>query len=695
MKRVSTIFRSPSSVPSPSSSDTSPVTVIEDNDSTTTEIADVKSQQTTVAVLPPPNLKIKRVDYYYTRWGGWKYRNTGSKVVAEARPFMTDNEQWPGYCFVVIRTIPQKDDDKSKPPQHKFHIKSPYLLKAIKDVMKEVEGVSWNNEPLELEPELFLGFLPAFEEYRDNMVALGKNATDEDKHVLATVQVLLEYLHKDWKRTIATIRNLTSHGEITYELLYAVFVPRAIVITRCPSSNELRALEVVSANQVITMGGAFMDLTLESIDLVDEHDNTTRFGRVRSRVTIPMFKGTLAINSLDAYPIQYHPTPDELRDVLLKRGRKWATLCEVHHVHYKGTAAIRANNKIVKYNLNSRIMVDRATFKRLNANYPFPQPKQKPNNIDPYSGIPLTSTSAVPTLDVAGRVKVEKRDLDEKDLLIASPIVYGFSLSDKVWLEFNVEKISEIQWNDEAFANLVLPLGRKQLLQSLVEAHNQDLGFDDFVQGKGQGLVINLFGPPGCGKTLSAEATSEHVRKPLYVVGAGDLGVTATEVDQALERTFDIATSWKAIILIDEADVFMEQRSLHDLIRNAMVAVFLRHLEYYRGILFLTTNRVKIIDDAFRSRIHVALYFNDLDASAKTQVWNAFLAKVAVTLGPEEVRKLAMREINGRQIKNAVRTATSLAHGRKEPLALTHFLETLDAMDDFNAQFNALASMYN
>ena len=123
-----------------------------------------------------------------------------------------------------------------------------------------------------------------------------------------------------------------------------------------------------------------------------------------------------------------------------------------------------------------------------------------------------------------------------------------------------------------------------------MEAHDQDLGFDDFVQGKGQGLVINLFGPPGCGKTLSAEATSEHVRKPLYVVGAGDLGVTATEIDQALERTFDIATSWKAIVLIDEvgpfpkpwvfryltvpqADVFMEQRSLHDLMRNAMVAV--------------------------------------------------------------------------------------------------------------------------
>lgn len=210
-----------------------------------------------------------------------------------------------------------------------------------------------------MEPELFLGFLPEFEEYRDKLVASKNAATEEDKHVLASVQVLIDYLYKDWKRTIATIRNLTNHGEITYDLLYAVFVPRTIVITRCPSSNELRALQVVTAAQVITISGAFMDLTLESVDMVDENDNTTRFGHVRSRVTIPIFKGTVPINSLDAYPIKYHPTPDELHKVLLDRGRRWAALCEVHHMHYKGTASIRVNNKMVKYNLNSRIMVDR------------------------------------------------------------------------------------------------------------------------------------------------------------------------------------------------------------------------------------------------------------------------------------------------------------------------------------------------
>jgi len=140
-------------------------------------------------------------------------------------------------------------------------------------------------------------------------------------------------------------------------------------------------------------------------------------------------------------------------------------------------------------------------------------------------------------------------------------------------VEFNVEKICEVDWNTDAFANLVLPDDRKHLLQSLVEAHHKEIGFDDFIKGKGYGLVVNLFGPPGVGKTFSAEATSEHVRSPLYVVGGGDLGTTAASLDSALERIFDVATEWKAIVLIDEADVILEQRSLHDLERNAMVAV--------------------------------------------------------------------------------------------------------------------------
>lgn len=122
-----------------------------------------------------------------------------------------------------------------------------------------------------------------------------------------------------------------------------------------------------------------------------------------------------------------------------------------------------------------------------------------------------------------------------------------------------------------------------------------------------------------------------------------------------------------------------------------MVAVFLRHIEYYRGILFLTTNRVKTFDEAFLSRIHVALHFQDLTKSAKMQVWGAFLDKAGAEAFPEALlEKLSDRNINGRQIKNAVRTASSLALSRGEKIGFVHLVETLDAMDEFTQEFREM-----
>lgn len=123
-------------------------------------------------------------------------------------------------------------------------------------------------------------------------------------------------------------------------------------------------------------------------------------------------------------------------------------------------------------------------------------------------------------------------------------------------VELSIDLVQPIKWNEEAFSSLVLPPGRKALLQSLIEAHSSERDFDDFVIDKGRGLVINLYGPPGVGKTLSAEATSEHVRRPLYVIGGGDLGTSASELEKTLSKVFDIAAEWNAIVLIDEVRRF-------------------------------------------------------------------------------------------------------------------------------------------
>src|SRR5271154_2402284 len=114
-------------------------------------------------------------------------------------------------------------------------------------------------------------------------------------------------------------------------------------------------------------------------------------------------------------------------------------------------------------------------------------------------------------------------------------------------------------------------------------------------------------------------------------VCAGDLGTNAELLERNLVEITSLAHKWGAIILIDEADVYLAERSLQDILRNGLVSVFLRHLEYFQGIMFLTTNRLTTFDDAFQSRIHFAMKFGILTKQAKTKIWNTFLAKVPTT----------------------------------------------------------------
>lgn len=177
------------------------------------------------------------------------------------------------------------------------------------------------------------------------------NLSEEDGYAVACVDVLIEYLRRDYRHTIASIENLTSHGEITFDLLYAVLVPRSTLITHCSVTGEIRALQLVSITKTATPCGFMYTLICEGID-VDEYEdsNSTDFYRTQSRIILPDFDGTVKINSLDAYPIQYHPQEAELRRSLVARGLKWSKLTGVHHMSYKGTAGFQCQGRVVKYN---------------------------------------------------------------------------------------------------------------------------------------------------------------------------------------------------------------------------------------------------------------------------------------------------------------------------------------------------------
>jgi ATPase family associated with various cellular activities (AAA) len=211
----------------------------------------------------------------------------------------------------------------------------------------------------------------------------------------------------------------------------------------------------------------------------------------------------------------------------------------------------------------------------------------------------------IPKEKLDGLAQRAKEDsFTDDELLIASPVVLGFAFSEKLWLEFTVSGIRDVEWNQGAYDSLVLPDNHKSIVKSLVTSHKFSAAknIDDVISGKGKGLVAVLHGPPGTGKTLTAEGIAELLKCPLYMVSAGELGTDPRVLERNLTDILDIAHAWGAVLLLDEADVFLEKRSIHDIHRNALVSIFLRLLEYFQGILFLTTNRVETFDDAFQSR---------------------------------------------------------------------------------------------
>ena len=198
---------------------------------------------------------------------------------------------------------------------------------------------------------------------------------------------------------------------------------------------------------------------------------------------------------------------------------------------------------------------------------------------------------------------IAQQDLTDDDILTFPSMAYGFSLKDKVWGAFAVSNITNIIWDQDIFNSLVLSDIQKQLVRTLVRSHvSQSSSFDDLIREKGKGLIGLLVGPPGVGKTLTAEAVAEEVRRPLYVLGSGELGSSPEQIESSLKRALELAQTWGAVLLLDEADVFLSKRSSHDLIQTAIVSIFLRQLEYYQGILIMTTNRVQSMDSAFESK---------------------------------------------------------------------------------------------
>lgn len=239
-----------------------------------------------------------------------------------------------------------------------------------------------------------------------------------------------------------------------------------------------------------------------------------------------------------------------------------------------------------------------------------------------------------------------------------------------IWV--HVQHMEAYRYQPELRDKLVLPAHHHDLIDILTS--NRNVFVQDVVPGKSGGTTILCQGAPGLGKTLTAEVYAEVVGKPLYRVHSGQLGTTAASVGAALSNILRHAMRWDAVLLLDEADVYIRRRD-NDLEHNAIVAEFLRTLEYFTGLLFMTTNRIDDVDDAILSRCIATIHYETPPKADALRLWKVLAEQFGAALDDDLIETLtqAYPNASGRDIKELLKLVTRYCKAKAMPISMDAF----------------------
>ncbi|KAF2647327.1 hypothetical protein K491DRAFT_741189 [Lophiostoma macrostomum CBS 122681] len=471
------------------------------------------------------------------------------------------------------------------------------------------------------------------------------------------------------------------------------------------SENEQRCRSIIRSSN--------HDLTSIVIDCFYIDFDGVLMGPRSKRFVIPPYEGMRPIISLPILPSRLHPDDQRIQHILFARGKQFVELATGIHKRYDGRtireSSLSSNRDtfvIDDTEVQSEVIIDQAAgvdhFKKKYHSWRLKLGGRKiikPTHADEretYDPIPNKTNRAyggrVTDIFDDSKFEVDRRtDFLQSSasellsysslrghkhsaarLMLLPPRLYGFSLLNHRWFALDISQVRDIpsQSLTANFEDLVLPDGHRTLLQALVKNQVRlpkqcpanlavtadDMDFSmDVVAGKGKGLIILLHGVPGVGKTSTAECVAAKLKRPLLPITCGDVGTTARDAELNLEYFCSLAHKW----------------------RNSLVSVFLRVLEYYSGVIILTTNRVGEFDEAFRSRIHLSLYYPKLSEISTKEIWERNISRVKASgmdldIEEDKIRRFVNRHWernenkpsqrwNGRQIKNAFQTVIALA----------------------------------
>ncbi|KAI1178991.1 hypothetical protein F4777DRAFT_13913 [Nemania sp. FL0916] len=543
-------------------------------------------------------------------------------------------------------------------------------------------------------------------------------------------RALIHVLDNDLNQLVSTHRNISlgTVEQIPFSHLWHLFRPGQEIIVKIPKPEVYRVLQVTGGRRSLSTNEKQKETGLRSvsdlaIDCFSLDYNGEHFGPVACKISIKPYDGFYNITDLAAYPLCYDTTKwggGTVREYLITSGRKFQGYTTASHKRYRGlTARIPRDFETVD-EVDTDVIID---FDLAYRHSPTLVPSfndgviEHPTEEEPgetYStgvnrfeseGTSVSTGSGV-FYDDHEFIRSQRREwLQNTDLLsycapesltddhfvLLPGRVWGYVLLNRKWRPLHIHHIYDIPkvipGESDGFKKLVLPNGHKKIVRALINTHARKVDSElrrefDVVTGKGRGLIILLHGAPGVGKTSTAECVAANAGRPLFPITCGDIGgETAQDVERNLENYFELARKWNCVLLLDEADVFLAARERGNIAQNSLVSVFLRVLEYYPGILILTTNRVGSFDEAIKSRVHCALYYPKLNKEQTILIWRMNIQtleeqnqhlepNLRVHFDKQEIESFAERHWrkgnketrwNGRQIKNAFQTAVSLA----------------------------------
>ncbi len=243
---------------------------------------------------------------------------------------------------------------------------------------------------------------------------------------------------------------------------------------------------------------------------------------------------------------------------------------------------------------------------------------------------------------------------------------------------------------DVELSDVVLPVETKESVLSLLEQYrNKEKFMDEWnmksILGDRKGLNMLLSGAPGTGKTMLAKGLAQELDMNLYMVSFADMvDCFYGNTEKNASRMFNILKSGKNILLLDEADAILQQRSPSrtscDRSENRVINIVLQELENHSGLIIFTTNISIGLDRAMERRLDLKLELPVPDLLARKKIWQHHIPKELPLNEEVDIEKLAESyEFSGGQIRNAVLSAARTAMRRgQEDVGMENFLQACE-----------------